>query len=138
MTKNNGFMDIEIVGNKKMIDEMEKRFGKVAMKKKSDRALIAASDYLKSELAHEFESFKDTGASIDEIQRGDPEIVAGQHSVLIYWDGPKNRKNIIHLNEHGYERDGKKIMPKGFGVIAKTLNRSQRKYQSIIEEELKR
>lgn len=138
MTKNKGFMDIEIVGNKKLMGEMEKRFGKVAMKKKSEHALIAASDYLKSELAHEFESFKDTGASIDEIKSGDPEIVAGQHRVLIYWDGPKDRYKIIHLNEHGYERDGKKIIPKGFGVIAKTLNRSQRKYQSIITEELKK
>lgn len=138
MTSSKTFMDIEIVGNKKLMNEMEKRFGKVAMKKKSEHALIAASDYLKSELAREFESFKDTGASIDEIHRGEPEIVGGQHRVLIYWDGPKDRYKIIHLNEHGYERNGKKVIPKGFGVIAKTLNRSQRKYQSIITEELKK
>ncbi len=50
--------------------------------------------------------------------------------------GPMNRKNIIHLNEHGYTRDGKKYTPRGFGVIAKTLAASERKYREIIKKEL--
>ncbi len=32
-----------------------------------------------------------------------------ERAVLIEWVGPMNRKNIIHLNEHGYTRDGKNI-----------------------------
>ncbi|HDZ0037534.1 TPA: hypothetical protein RRP60_002736, partial [Staphylococcus aureus] len=52
--------------------------------------------------------------------------------------GPMNRKNIIHLNEHGYTRDGKKYTPRGFGVIAKTLAASERKYKEIIKKELAR
>ena len=35
--------------------------------------------------------------------------------------GPTGRYRIIHLNEHGYTRNGKKYTPRGFGVIAKTI-----------------
>ncbi len=51
----------------------------------------------------------------------------------------ESQKNIIHLNEHGYTRDGKKYTPRGFGVIAKkTLAASERKYREIIKKELAR
>ncbi|KAA54702.1 hypothetical protein W421_02673, partial [Staphylococcus aureus VET0089R] len=38
----------------------------------------------------------------------------------------------------GYTRDGKKYTPRGFGVIAKTLAASERKYREIIKKELAR
>src|SRR5699024_11937910 len=79
---------------------------------------------------------RDTGESINEMQRGVPETISCKRRVMIYWEGPKNRKNIIHLNEHGYTRDGKKYTPKGYAVIAKTLEAGELKYRSIIRREM--
>lgn len=134
--KKNGIYDVKIEGEKEIMKKMEAKFGQKAMQAKNDKALIEASDYLKQELKYQFEVFKDTGATIKEMKRGNPETVVGQRRIMIHWEGPKERKNIIHLNEHGYTRNGKKYTPKGYGVIAKTLEASQTKYRSIIRREL--
>lgn len=119
-------MSVEIKGIPEVLNKLESVYGKQAMQAKSDKALNEASEFFIKALKKEFESFKDTGASIEEM------------TVLIEWVGPMNRKNIIHLNEHGYTRDGKKYTPRGFGVIAKTLAASERKYREIIKKELAR
>lgn len=131
-------MGVEIKGIKKLEDELEKRFGQKVMRHKSDIALEKASDYMMNKLKIGFESFKDTGASINEMTRTDPFTSTRdrQRTVVIEWEGPKDRYRLIHLNEHGYERNGKKHIPKGFGVIEKTLQSSQQKYVSIVREEL--
>lgn len=134
--KVNGIYDVKIEGIPKLIKKMEANFGKQAMQEKSDNALISASDFIKSELKYQFKGFSDTGATIREMKRGNPETVAGKRRVMIYWEGPKERKNLIHLNEHGYTRDGKKYTPRGYGVIAKTIEAGQLKYRSVIRKEL--
>ncbi|HGN7117998.1 TPA: hypothetical protein ACKW5T_002524 [Staphylococcus aureus] len=133
-------MSVEIKGIPEVLKKLEKEYGKQAMKVKADKALNEASDFFLKELKKEFESFKDTGASINEMTKSKPYTKVGgqERAVLIEWVGPMNRKNIIHLNEHGYTRDGKKYTPRGFGVIAKTLTASEHKYREIIKRELSR
>ncbi|MDK9867038.1 MULTISPECIES: hypothetical protein [Staphylococcus] len=135
-TKVNGVYDIKIEGVPELVKKMETKFGKKVMQEKSDNALIAASEFVKNELKYQFEEFRDTGATIQEMKRGSPETEAGKRRVMIYWEGPKERRNLIHLNEHGYTRDGKKYTPRGYGVIAKTLEAGQLKYRSIVRREL--
>lgn len=134
--KINGIYDVKLEGEKKLMKKMEAKFGQKAMQVKKDKALIEASNFLKQELKYQFEAFRDTGATIQEMQRGKPETVAGQRRIMIHWEGPKERKNLIHLNEHGYTRNGKKYTPRGYSVIAKTIDASQTKYRSIIRREL--
>ena len=55
-----------------------------------------------------------------------------ERAVLIEWVGPMNRKNIIHLNEHGY-KEMVKIYTKRFWSYCKTLAASERKYREIIK-----
>lgn len=114
-------MSVEIKGIPEVLKKLESVYGKQAMQAKSDRALNKASEFFIKTLKKEFESFKDTGASIEEMTKSKPYTKVGsqERAVLIEWVGPMNRKNIIHLNEHGYTRDGKKYTPRGFGVIAK-------------------
>ena len=50
---------------------------------------------------------------------------------------PTGRYRIIHLNEHGYTRNGKNT-PRGFGVIAKTLKEVESEYRNIVIKELKK
>lgn len=131
-------MGVEIKGIKELENQLEQRFGASAMRAKSDRALTEASDYMLGEMKSHFEVFKDTGASINEMQKTKPFTDARdrQRTVVIEWVGPKDRYNLVHLNEHGYDRKGKKIIPRGFGVIAKTLQASQARYRQIVVDEL--
>lgn len=133
-------MSVEIKGVSEVLKQIERRYGREAMREKSDKALNEASDYFLDTLKKEFESFKDTGASIDEMTKTKPYSKGSiyDRAILIEWVGPLNRKNIIHLNEHGYTRNGKKYTPRGFAVIAKTLQASQYRYREIIKRELTR
>lgn len=129
-------INIEVKGTKELLEKMESKFGKEAMMKKSDEALIEGSDYIKSKLEKNFEAFKDTGATIKETKRSEPHGKGSARRVLIYWDGPKLRQKLIHLNEHGYDRKGRKHIPRGFGVIAKTLENTSSKYKDIVIRKL--
>jgi hypothetical protein len=133
-------MSVEIKGVKELENELEKRFGPKAMRIKSDKALTEASEYMLKEMKTNFEAFKDTGASINEMQKTKPFTDARdrQRTVVIEWVGPKDRYNLVHLNEHGYDRNGKKFIPRGFGVIAKTLQASQARYRKIVVDELRK
>lgn len=133
-------MGVEIKGIKELENQLEQRFGVSAMRAKSDRALTEASDYMLGEMKSHFEVFKDTGASIKEMKKTKPFTDARdrQRTVVIEWVGPKDRYNLVHLNEHGYDRKGKKFIPRGFGVIAKTLQASQARYRQIVVDELRK
>ncbi|HFO1583957.1 TPA: hypothetical protein ACHHGO_001825 [Staphylococcus aureus] len=102
-------MSVEIKGIPEVLKKLESVYGKQSMQAKSDRALNEASEFFIKALKKEFESFKDTGASIEEMTKSKP-----------------------------YTRDGKKYTPRGFGVIAKTLAANERKYREIIKKELAR
>ncbi|SUM32129.1 putative phiSLT protein [Staphylococcus gallinarum] len=78
-----------------------------------------------NELKTQFETFKDTGASIDEMHRSSPytDRKDNQRAVMISWVGPHERNRLIHLNEHGYDRNGKKVVPRGFWRNRKNIRR---------------
>ncbi|EMC0274951.1 hypothetical protein U9W50_000203 [Staphylococcus pseudintermedius] len=131
-------MSVEVKGIAEVLKKVELKYGKRAVQEKVDRALNKASDLIVNNLKKEFESFKDTGASIEEMTKTKPFTKSSDYSraILIQWEGPMNRKNIIHLNEHGYTRDGKSYTPRGFAVIAKTLASSEKVYRNILKKEL--
>ena len=133
-------MSVELKGVKELERQLERRFGETAMRRKADDALEKASEYLLKELKKNFEVFKDTGASIDEMHKTKPFTAASDklRTVVIDWVGPMDRFRLIHLNEHGYTRNGIKYTPRGMVVIAKTLESSESRYRQIIKEELRR
>ncbi|PCF86393.1 hypothetical protein [Staphylococcus intermedius] len=133
-------MSVEVKGVDKLVKQLERKFGSNKMREIEDVALNEGADVVVKGLKKNFESFKDTGASINEIVKTKPYSTNSRYarSIMIKWEGPMNRKNIIHLNEHGYTRDGKNYTPKGFGVIAKTLTASKAPYRKVIIRELRR
>lgn len=131
-------MSVEVKGIPELIKQLEKRFSPEKVKKINDEALKKSGAYFKKELESAFESFKDTGASINEIQVSDPEYINGVRGVTVYWEGPMDRYRLIHLNEWGYTRNGKEYIPRGFAVIAKTLKSSEQKYKSIVKDEIRK
>lgn len=127
-------MGAKIEGEKELLDELEKRFGKDNMQNITDNALLAGAKVFVKELESQMSTFKDTGASVDEITIGDPEWQGDNRIVRIYWKGSKNRYRIIHLNEWGTVKNPN---PDGKGKIASALRNAESEYIKTVQETLK-
>lgn len=127
-------MSVKISGDSKLLAEIEKRYGKANMQRISDKALKQGADVFVKELKSQFESFKDTGATIDEITISEPMWVAGVRTVKVHWRGPKDRYRIIHLNEFGTVKNPN---PKGKGAIARALRNAEKSYREAIKRVIK-
>src|SRR5699024_1196584 len=115
--------------------EREKRFSGRSLIRIVDRALNSGAVVIKRELENNFEKFKDTGASKDEITSSKPRTLNGVRTVVIYWRGPKKRYTIIHLNEFATI---KKPNPSARGAMEKALRARQEEYARVIARELGR
>jgi len=128
-------MSVEVKGSKQLEKELEQRFGKAKMQQISDRALKAGAEVFVKELKSQFQSFKDTGASIDEITISEPTTIAGSRTVKVHWRGPKGRYRIIHLNEWGTVNNPN---PAGKGAIATALRNAESAYRKAIKQAIER
>ena len=128
-------LTIEVNGIEKVEAELAKKFSKEALDEITDKALIAGAQVIKAELRKNFELFKDTGASRDEITISKPMILNGVKSILIYWSGPKNRWHIIHMNEFGTVKNPN---PRGKGAIERSLKSGKKEYLRVVAAEIGR
>ncbi|HEY4601258.1 MAG TPA: hypothetical protein VIG73_08315 [Cerasibacillus sp.] len=127
-------MSVEFTGVNKLLSELERKLGKSNIQRVSDKALTEGAKVFVAELKRQFETFKDTGASIDEITISKPMTVARKRIVKIYWRGPKGRYRIIHLNEWGTINNPN---PRGKGKIALALRNAEKAYRDTIVRYLK-
>lgn len=128
-------LTVEVNGIEKVEAELAKKFSKEALDKITDRALIAGAQVIKAELRKNFELFKDTGASRDEITISKPMILNGVKSIIIYWSGPKNRWHIIHMNEFGTVKNPN---PRGKGAIERSIKSGKKEYLKVVADEIGR
>ena len=128
-------MEIKITvdGVDELNDELEKRFGQESLTRVVDVALTSGAKVIKKELEKNFETFKDTGASKDEITISKPMTLNGIRSILIHWSGPKKRYSIIHLNEFGTIKNPS---PRGKGAVERAIRSGQDEYFRVIKREL--
>ncbi|HFI5969640.1 TPA: hypothetical protein ACGRJA_000451 [Listeria monocytogenes] len=129
-------MSVEVTGVEELERQLVNLFGRENLPQLVDPALIAGAALVAKTLKSEFVQFKDTGASIDEINIEKPSYDKGVRSIKIDWKGPKDRYKIIHLNEYGYTRNGKKITPSGTGSIPRSLRISERAYRQIVQKKI--
>ncbi|GAA5416198.1 hypothetical protein Pryu01_01230 [Paraliobacillus ryukyuensis] len=127
-------MSVKIKGLKKLQNELEKKLGQQAMQRISDKALLDAANEFVKVLKQEFESFKDTGASINEITITGPVWENDIRTMKIHWRGPEGRYRIIHLNEWGTINNPN---PAGKGAIARALKNSEKAYRNAVKKALK-
>ncbi|MFJ7932312.1 hypothetical protein [Peribacillus sp. NPDC096448] len=127
-------MSVKLTGEKKLIADIEKHIGKLKMQQLSDMALKKGAEVFVRELKSQFESFKDTGATIDEMTISEPMWVNGSRTIKIHWSGPKNRYRIIHLNEFGTVKNPN---PKGKGAIARAMRNAEKQYRDTIKRVIK-
>lgn len=128
-------MSVEINGLDRMLADLENRLGTARMQMISDRALKAGARAFVRELKIQFQFFKDTGASIDEITISEPMNIGGSRTIKVYWKGPKGRYHIIHLNEWGTVKNPN---PQGKGAIARAMRNSEGAYRAAVEEAVRR
>lgn len=128
-------MSVEIKGLDRLLNDLENRLGKQALQRISDKALRNAAEVFKNELIRQFETFKDTGASIREITLSDPYWEGGVRTIKVFWSGPDERYRIIHLNEFGTVKNPN---PRGKGAIARAMRNSEKAYQNAIRRAIER
>lgn len=128
-------LNIRVEGEEKLMSELDKRFGKMAIQKIEDKALTNGAQVIKKELERNFSLFADTGASRDEITISKPMTLDGKRTIIIYWSGPKKRYTIIHLNEFGTIRNPN---PRGKGAIERALRQGLAEYRRTIKREIER
>ena len=127
-------MSVKTSGMHRIVKDIEAKYGEVRMVKAQDKALKRASKYFASQLKTNFEIFRDTGASIQEINVTDPYFIHGNvRMVKVHWEGPKHRYAIIHINEYGTVRNPN---PRGKGAIARTMVQCEKPIKQIIRETL--
>lgn len=127
-------MSVNISGHSELIAELERRFGKAHAQQLSDKALKRGAQVFVKELKRQFQTFKDTGASIDEITLSNPMWVAGVRTIKVHWKGPKGRYRIIHLNEFGTVKNPN---PKGKGAIARAMRNAENEYREAIKQAIR-
>ena len=128
-------MSVKVTGLNQLLGDLEKRFGKEKMQHVSDAALMAGAKVFVKELESQFETFRDTGASIEEITISGLEWIGGKRTVRIHWRGPEERYRVIHLNEFGTIQNPN---PKGKGAIARAMRNSESAYIRAVEEAVRR
>lgn len=121
-------MSVEVTGMQEMMRNIESRLGRPAMERMAGQAIRPGAEIVYRNMQRSMESFKDTGASKDEMKISEIQTSRGKVRIRIYWQGPRNRYRLIHLNEHGYTRYGKRYSPPGLGKIAGAMRSSERSY----------
>ncbi|WP_425203202.1 hypothetical protein [Priestia megaterium] len=128
-------MSVQIRGLNKLLSDLEKHLGPDKIRNISDQALKEGARVFVEELKAQFELFKDTGASIDEITISEPMTIAGVRTIKIHWRGPDNRYRIIHLNEWGTVKNPN---PRGKGAIARAMRNAENAYKAAVKEAVRR
>lgn len=128
-------MSVNITGLNELIKNLEKRLGQDRARQISDQALKDGAKVFVRELKLQFESFKDTGATIEEITVSEPMWLAGNRVIKVHWRGPKGRYRIIHLNEWGTVKNPN---PRGKGAIARAMRNAENAYRNAIKRAIER
>nr|DAI91459.1 MAG TPA: tail component [Caudoviricetes sp.] len=129
--------NVEFKGVTETIQALEKKLGTKKIRKVTRDAIDEGASDVEEQLKWALLTFKDTGATVDEVVRSLASYKNYNAEAEIGWNGPKQRYRLIHLNEWGYTRNGRQIKPRGFGVITKSLKSSEKIYLNAVARELR-
>ena len=126
------------------ITEVLKKIDKELDPKKATRIQNAAinkgAEKVASNLQGAFNKFKGTkqskGFTADEVTTSKARKAAEGRRAEVGWSGPKERYRLIHLNEWGYTRHGKRYKPRMMGTVQQTLDKSDKEYFETVGKEL--
>lgn len=117
----------------KLLEDLEKEFGEEGIIKHIDNALTEGAEFMLGKIRERLLMYKDTGATAEELQAGDPFTFRGQRTISLHWRGSEKRFEIVHLNERGYFlANGRFFKPPAYGQIEATVNRYNKDYQNVV------
>lgn len=103
-------------------------------------AINKGSEIVSKNVISAFSKFKgsgrSTGATAEEVTLNKARKIQGIRQAQLKWSGPKDRYRLIHLNEWGYTKNGKRHNPRMMGTIQQTLDSSEKDYYEAIRKEL--
>lgn len=126
-------MAVKITGLPALQAELQARFGQAKMQEMADKAIYKGAEVIVKELEQNFQSFKDTGASIREITISEPMVSASGRRREIHWRGPDDRYRLIHINEWGTIKNPS---PAGKGKVAASLEGGKKAYRKAVKQVL--
>lgn len=129
-------MTVNITGMEQMMSEIRQRVGDEVAQHKASKGIEAGAQIVYKNMQNAMSSFRDTGASAEEVKVSKVDVKGREIKAFIYWEGPMKRYTIVHLNEHGYTRKGKRYTTRGYGAIARALRQSQTAYFQRVRREL--
>lgn len=126
----------------KVLKSIDAELGSVKASKAQNDAINKGAELVANKLRDNLSKFvgtkHSTGATRDELTIQKARKVNTVRMASVGWNGPKERYRIIHLNEWGYTRKGKKYRPRMYGTVTNTLNTSEREYFNTVYKELKK
>jgi hypothetical protein len=131
-------MSVKIKGMDAIQRELGKKLGISKMNKITTAAIKKGGEHMQKEMKVAFNEWADTGASRDEIVISNPRYSQGVKRIKLGWQGSKGRWRLIHLNEFGYTKMGRKMTPAGIGTLRRVVKEQEQAYQKIVAEELRR
>lgn len=132
-------MSVKIKGIKELQSKLEGMMSARQSAAILNKAVNAGGDIVKDQMTSEFDKFKDKGWSKREITRSNARANAlnDDVSLKVGLSGPKSRKSLLHLNEFGYNRDGKFHKPRGYGAMQRSVTISEKKYYDVVAAVIK-
>ena len=132
--------NVEVHGMNDMLANLENKLGSKAVSKASKEALKNAAIIMGDQLEEAVSGYIDTGATVHEIVIGKVGMKNGARTISIGWDGDgKNQRyRLVHLNEFGYTRWGRRYSPSGMGKIKAAFDRSKAPMRALEKQALEK
>lgn len=133
-------MSVEIKGMDEVLAKLDQQLGTRKVNAYSKEALTIMGRFLAVQIKNAVASYRDTGATAQEIVVSTPRKKDGTLTVKIGWDGMGSRQRwrLVHLNEFGYTRSGHTYRPRGIGKIQKTYDQNKTPAQELARNQLRK
>lgn len=129
-------MSVNVTGVEEIIKNIEAKLGKERTTRIVNKALRNSGDLVVDAVKAGVAHYADTGATVEEVVKGNVKNRSGKKTIDVGWRGDKSRWRLVHLNEFGYTRWGKRYSPRGLGSIQKAYENSQKIYWSSMKSDL--
>lgn len=133
-------MSVDVRGVDEVLAKLEEKFKPSKLAKIENEALRIAGRLMAVNLKNAVSSYRDTGKTVIEVTAGKPRLRGGVRTINVGWSGSGSgqRYRLVHLNEFGYTRYGKRYSPNGIGKIQKTFDSSKNSVKSLERHELEK
>lgn len=130
-------MSVNVTGVEQMMVEIRNKV-KYASEKQARKGVEDGAEIVYNNMQSGMSYFKKSGGTLEEMKVSNVKTSRGDVKVYIYWEGPKDRYRIIHLNEKGYTRKGVFYPVRGRGAIARSIAKSESPYFEAVIRELRK